>query len=1064
MKKKYRVKLRSGRVVGPFMASQIAELYSKGHIEGNEQCQVFPIGDWVALDQIEELARAIISTVAQTEEQLRSTSDGTHTVALISSGQKARKQKENIKAVEDLKSQDDSSFQEFKFGKNVEVKVDYQELEKKYEEKQREKTRQLAMPKSDAEERASIEKTVILSRPVLSDVEKTIITRPPPAIVKQIEDEPPEKKVDDASLKVSPLVQAVPVEEEVEEDISAEKTEFFNLNEALPVLNTESKRAEKEFKRKAKKSEEEDEEHVEEIIHEVAEEEVGTAKKRKMKPIVAIAFFAIFLVLMYPDSDEITEIRPNYPRIEFPVAHDFIDEVRAGDHFLRGRELLNQNTYMSKLEAAHQFRQSLRHQFRDNDSLGYLIFTYAQVLENARDQGTAANTLFRLMQIGRARQYTDVNIAKGSALFYSKKGKHQTALNIIENYVRVSEPTIELYGIYLDVAMNAGRLDQAGRIAQQLDRPGSKPLSVYLSLVRFYELTQRYDKAREVIMEASEIFSTSVPLLLQYASLSLNLNDIPHFRNVLSAIFLLEAEKSPVYYAKYLEYDGMLKASEGKVAEAASLFQQALDLRESDELRSKLSQLQVGGGEIVENLILESRVIERMNQAREEVRLRNWDRALTRAIEAADILPNYIPAQLLLVDIQSRRGYFEHALRNLERLKQVYPLNDQINYHLVRTYIRAYRIEDSEREIVVLSQTDFSKSAEYASLLGKFYHRTGNLNLAIRNYSEAIRRNPLDDLNYFELAKIYLRHRRYDESREMIAKAIELDPMNVFYHSIFAQIIYELETAPVAIGYLRGILETNPDNPKILGDIAIYYFRAGQIQEFDTYRKRLEGLRIQDESFYEFLIEASKLRGNEEDVIKYSIELIRVNPGDLTTRMTLGDYLLRLGRHEQAIAQYKEITDRLSNYPRANYSIAKAYIALRNYDQAIEYAQREIDGNPEIDSGYYVMGEALRLKQEFQEALRHLERAISINGRSVEALIALGWIYYRQNFLDKARELYLRAQREDPSVAEIHRQLGYIYRSSGQGRLAAESFRTYLQLVPNASDRQQIEALIRQAR
>lgn len=1055
MKQKYRIKLKSGRVVGPFIAAQIGELYLKGHIDGTENCQSFPVGDWGSLNSFNELVEILAAVAADAESFEKSKDEKTNTVAILSSAKKARDEKAKKDEANKIPEE---TFQEFKFGRKAQVDVDYNELEKKYAEKrERERLEEEANP-------PGIEATRIIKRPSAEqEIDKTRIVNPNPFKGQVITQEKSEEE--EGKSEEGPSNEAEPTPMEEEKDYSDEKTAFIDLDDALPRIRAESKIAEREMSKQIAliDNEFEQDDSENETLEEETEEETP-AKKRGMKPIVAFAFLALFVVILFPDEPKDKPIKPNYPRIEFPVANEFIDEVKSTEAFRLGVEASKKNTYMSNLEASGHFRESLTFRFRNNDSLGHLILAYAKILENARDRGKAANTLFRLLQIAKSKQLTDVNVAMGSALFYSKMGKHYTALNIIENFVRVNTPTAELYGIYLDVAISAGRLDVASKIAGQLEVQGQKPLNVYLSLIRFHEFNQRYEKAKEIITEASNYYSTSVPLLLRFASLSLNLNDIDHFKKVLSAVKLLEAENSPVYYAKYLEYQGMLFASEGNVEEASRLFREALDIQESDELRSKLAQLEAGGDELVSNLILESKAIEKMNQAREEMRARNWDRALTRAIEGADILPNYIPAQLLLTDIQTRRGYFEHALNNLERLKQIYPVNDKINYYLVITFIRSYRVDDAEREIVVLSQTDFAKTPEYAAALGEFYDSTGNVTLAVRNYIEAIKRNPLEDKYYYAMAQIFLKHRKYTESRDNISKAIELDPMNIYYHSLYAKILYELEGSDVAIGYLRNILEDSPDNPRVLGDIAIYYFRAGRIKEFEEYRDRLEGLRVRDESFYEFLVEASRLRGNDENVIRYSKELIRVNPGDLSSRMSLGNFLIKLGRNEEAIKEFRQITERLSNYPRANYSIAKASIALKRYDDAIEYAQKEIEGNPEIYHGYYVMGEALRQKEEFQESLKFLEKAVSINGRSVETLIALGWIYYRQNFLEKARELYLRAQREDPSVPEVHKQLGYIYRSSGQGRLAAESFNTYLQLVPNASDRNQIEAMIRHAR
>ena len=46
---KYRVRLRNSRVVGPFEKHQLFELKTKAHIDGSEEGQVFPTGDWKPL-------------------------------------------------------------------------------------------------------------------------------------------------------------------------------------------------------------------------------------------------------------------------------------------------------------------------------------------------------------------------------------------------------------------------------------------------------------------------------------------------------------------------------------------------------------------------------------------------------------------------------------------------------------------------------------------------------------------------------------------------------------------------------------------------------------------------------------------------------------------------------------------------------------------------------------------------------------------------------------------------------------------------------------------------------
>ena len=76
--------------------------------------------------------------------------------------------------------------------------------------------------------------------------------------------------------------------------------------------------------------------------------------------------------------------------------------------------------------------------------------------------------------------------------------------------------------------------------------------------------------------------------------------------------------------------------------------------------------------------------------------------------------------------------------------------------------------------------------------------------------------------------------RKYPNARINLAKAIELDPLNIDYKVVWAKILYELESSDTAIGYLRDLLKEHPDNPKILADIAIYYYKSGQINDFEN--------------------------------------------------------------------------------------------------------------------------------------------------------------------------------------------------------------------------------------
>src|SRR5690606_27512668 len=179
------------------------------------------------------------------------------------------------------------------------------------------------------------------------------------------------------------------------------------------------------------------------------------------------------------------------------------------------------------------------------------------------------------------------------------------------------------------------------------------------------------------------------------------------------------------------------------------------------------------------------------------------------------------------------------------------------------------------------------------SMLGRYYYANNNDLLAIRWLTEATNRNPLLDEELYTMAKIYVKNGKYKDAKLFLSRAMMLDPINVKYQTLYAQILYDQDGADTSIGYLRDLLRDNKDNPQILGEIAKYYYKSGQIKEFNIYREQVEKLGAKDENFYRFMIYASELNQKYDQVINYARELVKVNPGDVLTYMKMGEYLVK---------------------------------------------------------------------------------------------------------------------------------------------------------------------------
>lgn len=1063
---KYRIRLKNERVIGPFSAEEIGELLSKGHIVGSEMCQQFPIGDWRPIPLFPNLKSLLDAIKAEKAPKEPAGSTGvTKKDSTVTTNK--RKPIEGSSGIR--------TFTEFKFGKDVKIDVNYAELEKKY---------QAENPDVPYEE--GMEKTVLIRRlpAKVMELDKTVVVKP------KFEAPPPPKKEVKEVVKQQPIVELKEeVPEPTYEEMLNEATQFINLAQALPTINAQLSVSEVELERQAnieenlekkrlrelqeimlreqaiEDGEEESEiEVVEQFDRDKKEFEQKVVIKRKKKgmSIVAVlAFVGIFYFFLQPEEKP-KYTGPIYTEIKFPITAPNENVAAANASLAEARNQYSQGAYKRRVLAAANYLNSLQQKFSGNEAMGEIILTYAELLDNTKDKHQAANTLYKYIQIADSKLLVDGNAATGTALFYGKIGKYQTGIYIVKNYLRAgNKPTPKMLTYYLSLLMNAGEFVEARSAYEALMKIPKKPFESYFQLSQFNIANDNPVEAKAILEEGLKYYPNSVLLLLEYSELLVKEEANKKYEETLFKINKLEAENSPEFYAYYYKQMGYLAAFKKQNKEASELFKRSLSIKESEELRSTLSKLEVGGDKVSQTLILESKVLGLLKKAKSEYKSRNIDTAFQLSIEAVDANPDYIPAVIFQAQLNTDRGFFESAIYSLQKIIGVYQQNNQLKKALVETYIKSYRFEDAERILGDMAQTKYAATPDYASLMGQFSEAKKNAIIAIKWYDRALARDPLSDIDMYKMARILVRNKRFPEARNRLSKALLLDPKNVQYHALYSEILYEQDGTDTAIGYLRDIISEIGEDPVLISAIATAYFKSGQIKEFQAAYKKVQALPKKDEGFYEFLITAAKLEGRKDDYIQHSRDLLKLNPGNLRVRMDLGELLYDEKRYDEAIMEFTEIKDKLDSYPRVHYQLARVYLAKNDLAKAKEMALRELELNPNLDAAHFIMGEVFRLNKDYREAVVKYEKAISLNPRSVDALVSMAIIRLGQNYAAESIELLSRALKEDLTNPTIHKLMGDAYRAAGQRALAKEKYEDYLKINPVAQDKDLIESLIR---
>lgn len=1055
---KFRIRLESGRVIGPFVKAQLFELKAKGHIKGNEEAQVFPTGNWGPINGFDFYSELMDENKTAIQDETPKEETFVIDLAKIRS-QQIEKEIESVETTPAPPAQE--------LTETVRMETTPEELEPEPEE-------------IKLELELEIEKTTVAAAaemiPANDDGDRTLIN---PIAQEEIarmrreqqaaeekrlaEEEVARKREEELAAEKQALI-AARENEVVSRD---DKTQVINLEKTslLQVALLEENQIEEEVKKELKRKAKEEKENAE-ANDEGEEDSAAVAKAKKKKFIIIAAALAILYALLFPEEEKkVVTFKHLEPQIVFPIPFDKADTQKSKAEFNRGLANFNKGTYLDLIQAGLSFKASYENSLENKEALNFLVRTYAEELQHSSNKMGDAQTLFNIIQSKKPFLLDDVNGVIGLNLFYMAINKKAAAVDVIQKYLKLKpkDLTQDLFAVYLKSLIATGKIDLARQFFQALEKAPDKNRYAYAAIIEYLLLNQETDKALEYVDEAIKRNPQIINFALMKAELLLKKNKFEDVARILNNAEMVGLDSNNLNRAKFFELKGLVYAYQKMPKEATAYFARSLALNDSPSLRMILADLETSDGALAEtdNLINESKAYKFLNQAQEFFNKRNYELALSYAAKATDAYPGHIPSELFLSKAQMKLGLAHQALTTLENLVKKYPDDKKINLALIDAYINTYKFHDARNRFSVISTTDIRESYEYASLNAKLYYKTGDILQAMSWLRSSISMNPLNDEDIFMLAEISLRKADFDISRTFLNKIIELDPVNPDYRIAYAKLIYETQDDRAAIGYLLSLLDEFGESPKILAEIAIFYYRAGRVRDFQNYKEKLEKFHAQDSTLYEFLIKAALLDERYNDIPGLVEKLITIEPGELDAMMTAGRVLFENGKLVDAAKWFKRVQEKLPSYPKVLYYTGKIKYLSGDLDGALEEIKRDIKENGENDADLVFMAQIHLDKGLLLEAENLFKRAQKLNPKSYDAIVGMADLSTKRSNFDLALDLYKRALKLNAEEIIVHKKIGDVYRQLGQGALAIEAYKMYLEMDPESQYKKQIEAYIK---
>lgn len=124
------------------------------------------------------------------------------------------------------------------------------------------------------------------------------------------------------------------------------------------------------------------------------------------------------------------------------------------------------------------------------------------------------------------------------------------------------------------------------------------------------------------------------------------------------------------------------------------------------------------------------------------------------------------------------------------------------------------------------------------------------------------------------------------------------------------------------------------------------------------------------------------------------------------------------------------------------YALADTYIKAEKYDTAKEFINHKLMPKfPGREENYCILGVCLAKLGKYDEANSRVSKCLELNPQNIDGQVVLGKIFYAQDKLKKAKEVFMKVLHQDLKNSQAHLYLGMIYSLEGQNENAVSEFK-----------------------
>jgi len=419
---------------------------------------------------------------------------------------------------------------------------------------------------------------------------------------------------------------------------------------------------------------------------------------------------------------------------------------------------------------------------------------------------------------------------------------------------------------------------------------------------------------------------------------------------------------------------------------------------------------------------------------------------LDKAIKAD---PKYFVAYALKADYLSQKFNFVDASKTLAEASKKNPQNFDI--------LKA-------QALVEYRKNNLPGSITYGERALKLYDADVELLSLLANANSHLYLNMPSRDKDEELKKSKYK----EDAQKYASKAVDLEPGLPEAQITYSRYLYAANGSLAAENNLKKLIETFPYTFEYRMGLAEFYEVQEKYKSASDIYKQLVETDPKNKKALMGLARSFQYMNDSKAAQKYYMQAAVLDPSDVEPLFSTAQLELETTSPREASAMIKSAYNKFKmvksinpNYPRISYFIGKCLLEMGEFDKAIELINEEKKKNPGIADPYILAATVYNAKQQYKECAAEYSLGIKLRPTSADLYVKAASCYRKSEALDIAQDMIEIARQKEDGYAAIYLEQGYIHEARGMKDEAIFSFKFYLELSPNAVDRNQVEAKIK---